>query len=86
MLARVPWHYRGLKKMHQSLLNIQQQLEKVIALLRTAIPSEEPFGNAHGNWTFPGLTRAELIGDPIQLLHQYRAPREASNDAQWVWR
>lgn len=47
--------------MHQTLTNIQQHLNKIITQLQSAIPSEEPFGNAHGNWSFPGLTRAELI-------------------------
>jgi hypothetical protein len=59
VLAQSSKHYRGLRKMHQSLLNIQQQLEKVIAALRAAIPSDEPFGNAQGNWGFPGLTRVD---------------------------
>jgi hypothetical protein len=54
--------------MHESLLNIQQQLEKVIAALRSAIPSDEPFSNAHGNWTFPGLTRDELINEAQSLI------------------
>jgi hypothetical protein len=68
VLAQSSKHYRGLRKMHQSLLNIQQQLEKVIAALRAAIPSDEPFGNAQGNWGFPGLTRVELIGDAQSLI------------------
>jgi hypothetical protein len=54
--------------MQQSLENIKQHLEKIITLLRSSIPSDEPFGNAHGNWSFPGLTRAELVDDAQALI------------------
>ncbi|MBI4740279.1 MAG: hypothetical protein HY777_01695 [Betaproteobacteria bacterium] len=54
--------------MHQTLITIQQHLEKVIAQMRSAIPSDEPFGNAHGNWSFPGLTRAELIEEAQSII------------------
>jgi hypothetical protein len=54
--------------MHQSLINIQQQLERVIAQLQSTVPSDEPFGNAHGNWSFPGLTRAELIEEAQSII------------------
>ncbi len=53
--------------MHQTLTAIQQQLTNLIAQVRSAIPSDEPFGNAHGNWSFPGLTRPELI-EEIQSI------------------
>ena len=39
----------------------------LIAQVQSAVPNEEPFGIAHGNWSFPGLTRAELI-EEAQLL------------------
>lgn len=47
--------------MHETLETIQAQLEALIAQVQTAVPNDEPFGNAHNNWSFPGLTRAELI-------------------------
>lgn len=47
--------------MHETLETIQARLEKLIAQVQSAIPNDEPFGNAHGNWSFPGLTREELI-------------------------
>lgn len=46
--------------MHQALEKIQEQLTQVIARLK-ASGGDEPFGNAHNNWTFPGLTRLELV-------------------------
>lgn len=54
--------------MHQTLTTIQQHLEKVIAQVRSVIPNDEPFGNAHGNWSFPGLTRAELIEEAQSII------------------
>jgi hypothetical protein len=71
--------------MHQSLLNIEQQLEKIIAQLRSSISSDEPFGNAHGNWSFPGLTRAELIGEAqsiIDLIQDEGADEVGEHEAQ----
>lgn len=54
--------------MHQTLTTIRQHLEKVIAQVRSAVPNDEPFGNAHGNWSFPGLTRAELIEEAQSII------------------
>lgn len=51
----------GGEGMHQTLTTIKKHLEKVIAQVQSAVPNDEPFGNAHNNWSFPGLTRAELI-------------------------
>lgn len=47
--------------MHETLETIQAHLEKLAAQVQSAVPNDEPFGNAHNNWGFPGLTRAELI-------------------------
>jgi hypothetical protein len=47
--------------MHATLAKIQTHLEKIVSQVQSAIPNDEPFGNAHKNWSFPGLTRAELI-------------------------
>jgi hypothetical protein len=54
--------------MHQSLVNIQSQLKSVIAQVRTAIASDEPFSIAHGNWSFPSVSRADLIADAQELV------------------
>lgn len=54
--------------MHQTLTTIQQNLEKVITQVRSSVPNDEPFGNAHGNWSFPGLTRAELIEEAQSII------------------
>ncbi|WP_454744023.1 hypothetical protein [Cupriavidus necator] len=54
--------------MHQTLTKIQQELTKVISQLQSAVPNDEPFGNAHNNWSFPGLTRAELIEEAQSIV------------------
>src|SRR5690606_28561326 len=36
--------------------------------VKAAIPNDEPFGNAHGHWSFPGLTRAELIEEAESIV------------------
>jgi hypothetical protein len=54
--------------MHGSLTKVLDQLERVIAQLQSTVPNDEPFGNIHNNWTFPGLTRVELIEDAQSLI------------------
>lgn len=54
--------------MHQTLITIQKHLEKIIAQVQSAVPNDEPFGNAHSNWSFPGLTRVELIEEAQALI------------------
>ncbi|MCW0392697.1 hypothetical protein NB690_003271 [Xanthomonas sacchari] len=54
--------------MHQTLRAIKSHLEELIARVQSVIPNDEPFGNAHGNWTFPGLTRSELIEEAQSIV------------------
>lgn len=54
--------------MHQILSDIKTQLHSVIAQLQSAVPNDEPFGVAHGNWSFPGLTRVEIIEEVQDLI------------------
>ncbi|MCO5410832.1 hypothetical protein [Ralstonia mojiangensis] len=58
--------------MHQTLEEIEKQLVAVINQLQTAIPSNEPFGNAHNNWSFPGLTRTELVEEAQSIIDLIR--------------
>lgn len=53
--------------MHQTLLTIQEHLDAIAAQVQSAIPNDEPFGIAHNNWSFPGLTRAELVEEAQSL-------------------
>lgn len=47
--------------MHRTLVELEKLLDQIVTRLQSVVPNDEPFGNAHGNWSFPGLTRAELI-------------------------
>ncbi len=54
--------------MHKTLKAIQARLGEVVSQVQAAVPNDEPFGNAHGNWSFPGLTRAELIEEAEAIV------------------
>ncbi|WP_370600920.1 hypothetical protein [Pseudomonas nitroreducens] len=54
--------------MHEALVEISEHLEKVIAQLEAVVPSNEPFGLAHNNWSFPGLTKAELVEEARSII------------------
>jgi hypothetical protein len=54
--------------MHQTLEAIRDQLGKIVAQIQTSVPSDEPFGNAHGHWGMPGLTRTELIDEAQSII------------------
>lgn len=46
--------------MHPILSNIATELDQLSAQIATSIPTSQPFGIAHGNWTFPVMTSEEL--------------------------
>ena len=43
-------------------------MDEIIKKVTSTVPSDEPFGNAHGNWSFPGLSRAELIEEAQSII------------------
>lgn len=47
--------------MHLILKSIQSELDQLAAQVRVAIPNNEPIGIAHNNWSFPAVTRDELV-------------------------
>ena len=54
--------------MHEALKDLQNQLENLIEGLQSNIPSDEPFGNAHNNWSFPAVSRAELTEEVQSII------------------
>ncbi len=54
--------------MHSSLKSIQKELKKIIQQLKATIPNDDPFNVAHGNWTFPGLSKEELIAEAQSII------------------
>ena len=61
--------------MHGTLMEIRTRLDAVVEALESHIPNDEPFGNAHGDWSFPGLCRAELI-EEVQSIIELVEDRE----------
>jgi hypothetical protein len=55
--------------MHQALEEIQGQLKEIIAQLKATLGSDEPLGIAHNNWTFPMLTRSELVEEAQSIIN-----------------
>lgn len=54
--------------MHHVLTALKGGLEAVVQQVRTVVPNDEPLGNAHSNWSFPGITRAELAEEAQALI------------------
>lgn len=54
--------------MHEALKDLQNRLGNLIDGLQSYIPNDEPFGNAHSNWTFPGISKAELIEEVQSII------------------
>lgn len=53
--------------MHESLTDVTEQLQALIDQLQT-IPNDEPFGIAHNNWTFPAISKTDLVEEVQSLI------------------
>ena len=56
--------------MHETLIQIQEHLNKVIETLKATIPNNEPFGIFHNNWSFPGLTVDDLVQEAQSIIDE----------------
>ena len=54
--------------MHQTLTTIKGNLGELISQVQSSVTSKEPFGNAHQNWSFPGITDYELIEEAQSII------------------
>ncbi|MEN6586990.1 MAG: hypothetical protein ABFE02_13200 [Sulfuricella sp.] len=54
--------------MHPTLELIKKELEQLAATVKSTITNNEPFNIAHGNWSFPGVTRDELAQAATSLV------------------
>ncbi len=54
--------------MHETLEALQAQLKLVVTQVNATVPAGQPFGTAHNNWSFPGLTSEELASDAQSLV------------------
>lgn len=53
--------------MHQLVESIVNELDQISSQLRLSVPNDEPFAIAHNNWSFPLVTRVEII-EVVQRL------------------
>lgn len=58
--------------MNATLQNILNELEQIVSALN-ALPNDEPFSIANGNWSFPGLTKSELVNAANDLVELIRS-------------
>jgi hypothetical protein len=67
---------------HSILQSICNELDQIAIFINSAIPNDEPFNIAHGNWSFPGMTRNELSEAATNLsnLIQVRGEDEIEGD------
>lgn len=54
--------------MHPTFELIKKELEQLAAAVKSTVPNNEPFNIAHGNWSFPGVTRDELAQAATTLV------------------
>lgn len=54
--------------MHSTLTAIRAKLNELVAQVNSAMPNDEPLGNAHNNWSFPGLTKSELVEEAQSII------------------
>ena len=54
--------------MHETLELLQERLEDVTEALESQIPSEDPIGVAHANWSFACVSKTELIQDVQSVI------------------
>ena len=54
--------------MHNSLEQITQKLRLIIEQLNNSIPDDTPFSVTHGNWSFPGISRLDLIDEAQSII------------------
>lgn len=54
--------------MHETLESIKDQLKQVVVQVKAQVPAAKPFGIAHNNWSFPGLTSEELVEEAESLI------------------
>lgn len=49
------------RTVNTTLQNLTTELTQLIDAVTSAIPNDEPFSIAHGNWTFPSVSKLDLI-------------------------
>lgn len=63
--------------MHQVFNELQQELKNLAASIQSVVPNDEPLNVAHGNWSFPGVSRRDLME---QIAHLAKVIDERAPD------
>jgi hypothetical protein len=69
--------------MHPTLELIKNELVQIAANVKSIVPSNEPFNVAHGNWSFPGITRdelAQIATSLVELIEQRGSDELKTNE------
>lgn len=66
--------------MDKSLLELRDHLESLSAQVLNKISTSKSFGLAHNNWSFPGLTREDLVVEVQSLIEIINAHGEQDLD------
>lgn len=45
----------------KALEDLAKECDALASQLQASLPNDDPFGNAHGNWSFPGVNRRDLV-------------------------
>ena len=64
--------------MHEALVEIVERLKSLSESIEKHVGSDEPFSIVHGNWSFPGVTKNELIDEINEFVDQIE--NEAGED------
>lgn len=64
--------------MNATLQNLVNELEQLINALNSSIPNDDPFSIAHGNWSFPSVSKSDLINvtNDVATLIKTRGPSD----------
>lgn len=70
--------------MHPTLVSIRNELVALSTQIKSSVPNNEPLNVVHGNWSFPGITRDELVMEAdllVQLIDQRGGDALQTNEA-----
>ena len=70
--------------MHPTLDLIRGELTALATQVKSSVPNNEPLNIVHSNWSFPGITRDELVSYAtiiVHLIDQYGGDSLGTNEA-----
>lgn len=71
--------------MHPTLVGLSNELQLLATAVTAAMPNNEPLNVVHSNWSFPGLTREELVQrakDIVELISARGTDTLGSHEVQ----